>query len=188
MLQWTGLRPSAEHHDVGQKRWWLGTQPESLEIAAHTGIGLMVPLSKISNPEVRGLADEAVRFLETHSWCGRVRSGELAFAVAGVVGVFKIAFEPARSDVDSVLWIITGDLPPAYLVTDDAPDWQSALAAYIDEMRTWVAAVRNGSPTADVIPVSVAPTVEHAQILESRLDFLQREFVAVSADSIEGDV
>ena len=148
----------------------------------------MVPLSKISNREVRDLADEAVRFLETHSWCGRVRGGELAFAVAGVVGVFKIAFEPARPDVDSVLWIITGDLPPAYVVTDDAPDWQSALAAYVDVMRMWVAAVRNGNSTADVIPVSVAPTAEHAEMLESRLDFIQRDFIAVPAESIEGDV
>jgi hypothetical protein len=147
----------------------------------------MVPFSKIRNPEVRGLADEAVRFLETHPWCVRVRSGELAFAVAGVVGVFKMSCEPTRPDVDSVLWVITGDLPPAYLVTDDAPDWQSALAAYVSEMRKWVAAVRDGASTADAIPVNVAPTAEHAELLDSRLDFIERELVA-AAGSIAGDV
>jgi hypothetical protein len=147
----------------------------------------MVPLSKIRNPEVRGLADEAVRFLKTHAWCGSVRSAELAFAVAGVVGVFKIALEPSHPGVDSVLWVITGDLPPAYLVTDDAPDWQSALTAYVDEMRRWVAAVRHGTSTADMIPVNVPATAEHAEILESRLDFIEREFITASAGIIEGD-
>jgi hypothetical protein len=148
----------------------------------------MVPLAKISNTEVRGLADEAIRFLEAHPWCSRVRDGELAFAVAGVVGVFKITFEPSHPDVDSVLWVVTGDLPPAYLVTDDAPDWQSALAGYVDEMRKWVAAARIGASTGDVIPVNVAPTAEYVEMLEGRLDFLQREFISVPADSIECDV
>jgi hypothetical protein len=148
----------------------------------------MGPLSKIRNPGVRDLADEAVRFLKTHSWCGPVKSGELAFAVAGVVGVFKIAFEPTRRGVDSVLWVITGDLPPAYIVTDDAPDWQSALAAYVGEMRRWVAAVQDGRSTADLIPVTVAPTAEHAAMLGKRLDFIEREFIAAPPESIEGDV
>lgn len=148
----------------------------------------MVPLSTIRNPEVRELANEAVRFLKSHSWCGPVRSCELGFAVAGVVGVFKITFEPARRNVDAVLWVITGDLPPAYLVTDAAPDWQSAMAAYVREMKKWVAAVRDGTSTADVIPVNVAPTSEHAEMLESRLDFIQREFIEVPAENIESDV
>jgi hypothetical protein len=147
----------------------------------------MLPIAEIRNGEVRDLADEAVRFLEGHSWCRSVRSGELAFAVAGVLGVFKIALEPARPGVPSVLWVVVGDLPPAYLVTDDAPDWQSALAAYVDEMKKWVAAVLDGASTADVIPVNVAPTAEHAEMLQGRLDFIQREFIATPADEIEGD-
>jgi hypothetical protein len=148
----------------------------------------MVPVSQIRNPEVCELYKEAVRFLEAHSWCGSVKSGELAFAVVGVIGIFKISLEPTRPDVDPVLWVVTGDLPPAYLVTDDAADWQRALSRYVDEMRKWVAAVRNGTSTADVIAVGVAPTAQHAGMLESRLDFLQRELLALSADSIEGDV
>jgi len=147
----------------------------------------MVPLSQVHDPEVRELADEALRFLESHSWCGRVKSGELAFAIAGVVGIFKFSFEPARPDVDSLLWVVTGDLPPAYLVTDDAPDWQSALAGYVDEMRKWVAAARSGTSTAEVIPVNVSPTPEYADLLESRLAFLERGLISVPAESIEGD-
>jgi hypothetical protein len=149
--------------------------------------GPMVPLSQILNPEVRELADQALRFLESHPWCGPVRSAELAFAVGGVVGVFKISFDPTGTDVDSVLWVVNGDLPPAYLLTDEAPDWQGALAGYVEEMRKWVAAVRNGTSTADVIPVNVSPTPEYAEMLERRLDFIEREFIAVPSDSIEGD-
>ena len=148
----------------------------------------MVPLAKISNSEVRDLADEAVRFLEGHSWCRRVTDGELAFAVAGVVGVFRLTCEPTRPDVPSVLWVVTGDLPPAYLVTDDAPDWQGALAGYVYEMRKWVAAARVGASTEDLIPVNVAPTAEFAEMLDGRLDFLHNELVSVDADSVESDV
>ena len=36
----------------------------------------MVPISQIRNPEVREFADEALRFLESHSWCGPVRACE----------------------------------------------------------------------------------------------------------------
>ena len=81
-----------------------------------------------------------------------------------------------------MLWVITGDLPPAYLVTDDAPDWQGALAAYAGEMRKWVAAVRDGSSTADLIPVNVTPTAEHAAMLERRLDFIERELIAAPTE------
>ena len=141
----------------------------------------------IQNPDVQELSDEALRFLESHSWCGQVHSGELAFAIAGVVGIFKFSFEPTRPEVDSSLWVITGDLPPAYLVTDDAPDWQSALSRYVYEMRKWVVAARGGASTAEMIPVNATPTSDYAELLERRLKFFERELIAVPPENIGGD-
>lgn len=147
----------------------------------------MIGLSEIRAAGVKALAEEAVRFLESHSWCGGLKAGELAFALSGVVGVFRLSFRPNAPGVDDVLWVVVGDVPPAYLVLDGAPNWQSALAAYVREMRAWVAAVRAGAPLDDVIPVKAAATPEHAAMLESRLDFIQHNLVDVSAGEVEGD-
>ena len=148
----------------------------------------MIAIENIRSPEVREMASEASDFLSSHQWCGEVTSGRLALAVAGVVGVFQFDFVPAAPGVDDTLWVVVGDLPPAYLVRDESPGWQEALRSYVHEMRRWVAAVRGGSDLDDVIPVGAAPTPEHAEMLESRLNFLDSELIQVPADSIEGDI
>jgi hypothetical protein len=107
--------------------------------------------------------------------------------VVGVIGVFLFEFEPARPGVDDRLWVVVGDLPPAYLVCDHASTWQEALGAYVDEMRRWVKAVQEGSGLEDVIPVNAAPTTEHAGLLETRLDFVEENFINVPLDSLDGD-
>ncbi len=147
----------------------------------------MTPITEIRNPGVRKLAREAVEFLESQVWCRGVISGELGFAVAGVIGVFKLRHQPSRPGVDEVLWVIVGDLPSAYLVLDNAPDWQGALACYVREMRAWVAAVQAEQPLTGIIPVGVEPTAEHAQMLATRLDFIERELVGVAASDLDGD-
>jgi transposase-like protein len=48
-----------------------------------------------------------------------------------------------------------------------------ALKVYIELMRKWVNAVREGQPTEELIPVNVAPTEEWAKELEGRLRFLE---------------
>lgn len=145
------------------------------------------PINAIENKEVRGLATQAENFLLSHHWCQKIAGGYLAFAVAGVIGVFLFDIVPSRPDVDNTLWVVTGDLPPAYLVTDDAESWQEALEGYVYEMRRWVNAVRNHEGLDDIIPVSAEPTLEHAVMLESRLDFIQKNLIDVPSDSIEWD-
>jgi hypothetical protein len=152
------------------------------------GQTLVTSLSDIRNEGVRRLADDAIRFLESHSWCCGVTGGRLGFAIDGVLGVFRLSIAATQAGVDSELWVVTGDLPPAYLVVDDASDWQAALAGYVEEMGAWVAAALSGGPVHDLIPVNVAPTPEHARALQNRLDFIRREFIERSADELEGDV
>lgn len=89
------------------------------------------------------------------------------------VCLFEI--EPSGPDVDSWLWTVTGDLPRAYLVTDDAPNPDGALRGYVTEMRRWVAAAGSGGDLVDVIPVNVEPTEQWADELAWRLDFIERE-------------
>jgi hypothetical protein len=44
-------------------------------------------------------------------------------------------------------------------------------------MRRWITAVRAGASLDDVIPVAANPTIQHADMLESRLDFIQRRLI-----------
>lgn len=147
----------------------------------------MIPAAQIQNREVAEYATEAAQFLASHDWCRSVVSTHLAWAVAGVLGVFLCRLVPDRVEVDDTLWVVVGDLPPAYLVCDDTSDWREALDAYIYEMEQWVAAVRSGSSLDDVIPVKVGSTAEHADMLDTRLAFIRNRILADDAGDIESD-
>jgi hypothetical protein len=101
----------------------------------------------------------------------RVRFG---LGIGGIFGVFLAEGEPAAPDVDRAVWVVVGDLPPLYLVTDDIGTPEEALQAYIDHRRAWVDAVRSDHPVAGLAPVNVEPTHEWAERLAVRLDGLER--------------
>lgn len=87
-----------------------------------------------------------------------------------------------------MVWVVVGDLPPAYLAHEPGDSWQDALRGYVEEVALWVAAVRESSSLDEVIPVNVAPTAEHADMLASRLEFIRVNLVEVDPDSVESDV
>jgi len=137
----------------------------------------------------KGLYDQ-VRALSGFSSLitGATRSqGSLAWAAAGVLGVFQFTIEPVRPDVDDRLWVIVGDLPPAYLVLDNAPSWKEALEGYTEEMQRWVDAVRAGHNLDGIIPVNVAPIPEHADSLDLRLRFIREKIIQGEYSDVESD-
>lgn len=128
-----------------------------------------------------GLAEAAERFLLQQTWCDAVKSGYLGYGCEGIVGVFFFEIIPSRPNVDEQLWVVVGDVPPAYLVCDKAPRPSLALRGYIDEMKRWVDAVQAGRPVDELIPVCyqntlklVPPTVEFAEMLGGRLSLLEQ--------------
>jgi hypothetical protein len=122
--------------------------------------------------ELEALVAKAKEFIMTFDWNADIREIFSGIAVPGVVGVFLVWIVPRSANVDDELWVVVGDVPPAYLVTDDAPTPASALALYTDLMSEWVAAVRSGQSVSDLIPVDAEPTRENAEMLASRLRFL----------------
>jgi len=144
-------------------------------------------VSEIVDPEVQAYAKEANEFLSSKQWCRSVSSLDLGCSIAGIFGVFLARIKPTHPEVDEQLWVVVGDLPPAYLACDDAANWQEALAAYVSEMRQWVEAAMLGQPVEDLIPVDAPPTKEHAAQLASRLDFLHERFIAVEIGDVAGD-
>jgi hypothetical protein len=139
--------------------------------------------------DVDAMAVEAERFLAAQSWCAHVHSVTPVFGIDGVLGVFRCTLLPSHPDADMMVWVVVGDLPAAYLVHEPGDSWQDALAGYVEEMGRWVAAIRTGEvPGDDIIPVNVAPTIEHAELLASRLTFIHSRLVDVDPDSVERDI
>jgi hypothetical protein len=148
----------------------------------------MIPAAQIRDPDVAGMAQDAISFLTSQPWCTGVSKLELGWATAGVLGVFQATIDPARPEVDSILWVVVGDLPSAYVVLDEAPTWRDALERYVEEMSRWVVAVRAGEPLDEVIPVAASPTPAHAEMLASRLAFIRERILGVPPESLDCDV
>jgi len=123
------------------------------------------------------MAAEAKAFVGAFDWCKGVREVYFGCGIGGVIGASLFNVVPSTTEVDQLLWVIVGDVPPAYLVTDESPTPASALRAYVHEMRHWVAAAEAGESVDDLIPVNVAPTEEHALALKKRLDYIEREII-----------
>ena len=120
---------------------------------------------------------QATAFLTSFTWCHRIRDLYFGDGIGDVVAVFLARIEPSRPAIDEYLWIVVGDLPPAYLVVDDCRTPGEALQGYVGEMRKWVTLAERGETSREVIPVNAPATPEWAHWLKLRLDTLEREII-----------
>lgn len=144
--------------------------------------------SSLRDADVPTLTAAAERFLAGQRWCARVLHVTPVFALTGVLGVFRCSLLPSDPRADVMVWVIVGDLPPAYIAHEPGDSWQDALDGYTTEMARWVDAVRTGAPLDDVIPVNARTTSEFADMLASRLAFIRTRLVEVDPSSVENDV
>jgi len=129
---------------------------------------------------------EARDYVNSFEWCPPIVGTYFGGGVGGIMAVFLFRFGEKVTDIDQWLWVIVGDLPSAYFVIDGLPDPVTATRTYCDLMQDWVDAVRGGSSLDDVFPVAAEPTTEHAEMLQTRLEFVRREIIPVfEADARE---
>jgi hypothetical protein len=139
----------------------------------------VVPLSEMSGDSdadtelLNNMAEQAKAFIRAFDWCNSIKDSYFGYGIGGVIAVFFFRIVPATEGVDECLWSIVGDIPPAYLVTDESRTPSEALRTYITEMRQWVAAAESGRPVDELIPVNVPATRETALALKKRLDVLE---------------
>jgi hypothetical protein len=126
---------------------------------------------------LKGMATVARDYLSSFAWCSRIIRQWFGTGVGGVVAVFLFEMASSNDDVPPFLWVVVGDVPPAYLVTDDNETPTDALGAYLEEMRVWVERVREGGSLEDVIPVNAPPSRENADALEVRLNMIETEIL-----------
>jgi hypothetical protein len=128
---------------------------------------------------LREMEQRARDFIGDFEWCEEIRDFYYGAGVGDLFAIFLAHIRPAQPSVDEYLWIVVGDLPPAYLVTDDCANPKEALEGYIWEMRKWVALAREGRNSDDVIPLNVPVTPVWAESLESRLDTLEQKVIPI---------
>jgi hypothetical protein len=127
---------------------------------------------------LRAMADEGRQYLASHDWCPPIRALHLAHGVGGVVALFLVEFShKIPGSPDDSLWLVVGDLPTAYFVTENVSTVRDALECYCSIMDDWVAAVLDERDLEEVYPVEAEPTEANAQELQSRLQFLRREII-----------
>src|SRR5262249_51190960 len=106
---------------------------------------------------LKSMALVAREYLLSFRWCKKISKAWFGWGVGGVCAVFFFEIVPAQKQVDSRLWVIVGDLPPAYLVVDESPTPLEALRNYVDLVQEWVDTVHEGRPVDACIPVNVMP-------------------------------
>ena len=126
---------------------------------------------------LRSMAAEATKFISSFAWCGSIEGAYFGAGIGKIVAVFFFLIRPNPPWTDRALWVVVGDLPSAYLVTDVSKTPSEALRAYIHEMKRWVELAKKGRSSRDVIPVNVPPTPKWAKQLGGRLKFLEQNVV-----------
>ena len=167
---------------AGEKKAQMTGSPE---------LSKVVPASQIERENdqetngLKGVLKDATDYIRSFRWCAGVEESFLGIGIARVIGVFLFRIRPAQEQVDDWVWVIVGDLPYAYITTENAPNPATALDAYIGAMEEWVDAAKVGRSVADLIPVNVEPSPEYAGMLEGRLQFLDREILSLYTDDLQ---
>jgi len=127
--------------------------------------------------EIKSLSDEAYSYLKRQTWCKKVEDGWLAEGWGYILSVFLFRIEPSSEAVDDYVWIVVGDIPPAYIDIESAQTVDDVLKSYVLIMRDWTHAVLNNLPLNESFPVSVEPSEKFANMLNSRLDLIESEIL-----------
>lgn len=133
--------------------------------------------------EVKELTKEAYSYLLSFPWCLSINKGWLAYSCGYVIGLFYFEIVPdVAKGADSHVWVIVGDLPPAYIDVLRAPSARSALDLYIGLMDEWASKVNNGEDISDCYPVNVPATKEYADMLTTRMNLLKEDHLPLLAE------
>lgn len=129
---------------------------------------------------------QAKNYLESHGWCLGVEESYVGMLYPGIIGIFLYKIVPG-GDADEWIWIVVGDIPPAYLTVDICPNPATALDGYIGAMEEWIYAVDNGESVQKLIHVNAPPTKKYADMLRGRLEFLDKEILSEYRDDLGPD-
>ena len=123
------------------------------------------------------MADDAEAYLKTFDWCQTIDTTYFAGGVGGIAALFLVEFNEPLQSSDQQLWIVAGDIPSAYFVTDEARNPRQAIRLYCQLMNDWANSVLNLETERKVFPVRADRTKDNALSLKERIEFIMKDIV-----------
>lgn len=124
---------------------------------------------------LQNMATHSKSYLEAFAWCLNVRECYFADGVGGIFAVFFFRIQPRDATIDQWIWVMWGDVPPAYLPLSDCISPGDAFHQYVQGMSRWADLAlksQTGLPEDGVPPVDVPSTPEWGERLHQRLHAL----------------
>jgi hypothetical protein len=128
--------------------------------------------------EVKKLSEEAVVYLNDQTWCTQIEKGWVGEEWGGILSIFLFKVLPSSRDIDDYVWVVVGDIPPAYIDIESAESVDEVLESYVYIMSEWVKRVEKGQSVDDWFPVSVPPEKKYAEMLKRRLTFIKNNILS----------
>lgn len=126
--------------------------------------------------EIIELKGQAEVFLKSHIWCKEIVNSWYQKGIPDKLGIFLFEILGSSQDVDRYIWVVTGDLPSVYL-DSSLKNSIEVIDCYCDLMEDWIDAVIKNESLEDCYPVQATPTIEHANMLKARIDFIRKEII-----------
>lgn len=118
-------------------------------------------------------AQRARMLLEGFAWCTGVRQLLYGVGAGGVIAVF-FADVLVKGKVREWLWVVTGDLPAAYLPEDAAATPCAALAAYCEGVAAWAEAVQRQELGPRHLALAIEASPEVARDVAAKVATVRR--------------
>lgn len=95
---------------------------------------------------------EAAEFLASHSWFVRVTKSHLVLELTPMLSLVRAEVE-VKSSATAEMWVIIGDLPPAYIDRGICRTPLDAFMGYVGELEAWADAATQGQSLSEYMPV-----------------------------------
>ena len=140
----------------------------------------IIPIEDLNKETLCNVSEtyhSAKEYMENQKWCIRILESYLGIGEGEILGVFWFKIIPSDEKIEEYLWVVVGDLPPLYLVTEVAATPAAALLRYIEVMTVWADAAIAQTDHSDLPPIEADFSKENGIALQTRLKLL-REYLS----------
>jgi hypothetical protein len=134
--------------------------------------------------EIEKLYNEAYNYLKNQNWCIEVLDSWFDRGLADKLAVFYFKIIPCKG-ADEYVWIITGDIPHAYIDTESAPNGACAIKVYSEIMEDWIKAVKDSENMNKVFPIDIPASEKYANMLSSRIKFIRKNLLPMYLEELK---
>lgn len=127
--------------------------------------------------EVIKMNRRASDYLKGFHWCKEIKDSMLYLNLGATLCIFLYEIDNSSSHEDTFFWIIVGDIPSMYLDIYGPKTTHEVLGDFVFLSRDWISNVELGLSVEDCYPFDHEPTMELADLLKKRADFIENSIL-----------